>query len=561
MKRIPKQKGNSSFKITPRITHIPDKGIMRDEISCSLPGMKYKGTLRSFSQIIIRGAVWGLLAYFTFRNVKDRLDLKKLKAKNDEALRIIEAKHRIFKISKQDDVVVPSIEDIAQDEIGTKELISWSEYFDMKFPKELLDLPPIITEFCVDCPWGYEPAVIAELTALLAICFSKVKAKYLDSSYHRANLQVVIEGESGSGKGAFKKIYSCLFERIISLDMDKLNSEKPDECIIQTLSSSVTTSRLMDILANNQDVHAIMVESEVRTLIDAMKRSNGFSYDLLRKAYDNDTTGRLNKNKNSLQGPFPVALNIVLTGTPGDLNEFIKPKAVEGGNANRIAWCTIPPAGRDIPQFKMPEGSVLNSFQDRIEEWSAKYSFYSDEDGKDIPANELVIDLEYVNKELLKWLDYQYEKSRKENNKERERVRGRMASMAFHCAIIYHMLFDNPTPNCHKKRDDVVKLTLYMANYFIERYLHKFSAIQNELHEKINASELVSVPRGKSEQEEDQKPTLPKDPKEKGKLLYELHETQQLSYHNLAVMFGVSKDVISGSIRRYRKELDSESKD
>ncbi|MCM1139852.1 MAG: DUF3987 domain-containing protein [Muribaculum sp.] len=538
-----------------------DLGFMHDEISCGVAGIRYKGTTRSLFATLIGGGALGILFYWGYRAIKDHCDLNKKRAENSEKkiiaenLKEPETQNKRYENERKSDGLDEETE-LNIDETPDEELVSWWNNFNDNFQLDNLNLPPIIIEMCVDCPPGFEQAMIAALTTVLALCFSRVEAKYLDGTYHRPNLQTIVEGPSGSGKEKIKRCYEVLFSRRIKRDFDIVGNEKLH--IIQSLPSNISQSRMIDVLAKNQNVHALIFDSEVMGLINAMKGSNGINYDLLRKAFDNGIIGRMNKDKGSPQGCFNVALNLVLTGTPGDIRRFTKEEAIEGGNASRIAWCCIPAAGRELPTFLMPEGTQLERIQDKIDEWTAKYSFDTDVNGKDVAASKFEIDLGYVNDKLQQWLDFQYDKGEAENNEERKNIRARIAAMAFHCAIVYHMLYDNPGPNCHKKREDVVNLTIYMANYFMERYLHKFGKRQNEIHALTTANELVPVSSKSIETRSDVKPTLPDDPTEKSALLYRLNTEEKLSYNKLADMFGESKDAIYSCIRRYRDKLKKE---
>lgn len=95
-------------------------------------------------------------------------------------------------------------------------------------------------------------------------------------------------------------------------------------------------------------------------------------------------------------------------------------------------------------------------------------------------------------KALDDWNDRQYEQSLEENNPARKDVRLRMATIAFHCAIVLHMLFGAPEASEWRKRKQVVDLTLFIANYCTERFLHKFGEELNKLRKINEDAELVS---------------------------------------------------------------------
>ena len=76
----------------------------------------------------------------------------------------------------------------------------------------------------------------------------------------------------------------------------------------------------------------------------------------------------------------------------------------------------------------------------------------------------------------------------------------RMAAIAFHCSIVIHMLYDNPAPANWQKRQKVVDLTLFIADYCIERFLHKFGKAQNLQRRANKEAEYVEDDTPQAEQ-------------------------------------------------------------
>jgi hypothetical protein len=432
----------------------------------------------------------------------------------------------------------------------------WHKYWQINFPILPVNLPPIFCAYLENCPDGCQEAVIATLTTALGAVFSNVQATYLDGKKHRPNLITVVEGPWGSGKGKCKEVYDSLLARRIQRDREKFTC--PDNKIIQALSVNTSSSRLIDIMANNKGVHGIIFEPEIRTMIEAVKKPNGLTYDVIRKAFDNDAIERINKSKNAPQGFFTVALNMVLTGTPGDTNKFIEGQ-LEGGTASRIWWVILPEVENpSAPPFLMPDDEEVEHFRDKIDEWADKYSYHTDEQGNDIPAEPFTIDLDYVNDELRRWLEYQTDLSEEQDNPARRDVCRRIAAMAFQQAIVYHMLYDNPFPKQRKERQEVLALTIYMANYCMERFLHKFGNLQNEQHRQFTAEELVSVPRrnGAAEASTGSSPLTVPEGVDKGKVWAELYEKLQQQkppsgYGTIAQLYGCTKSAVSSAIKRY----------
>ena len=82
------------------------------------------------------------------------------------------------------------------------------------------------------------------LSMLGAMCFSKVRALYSDGIIHAANLQVIVEGNWGTGKAKFEQLFKELFSRIIKRSLDKIecmdDKHNDEVSIIQTTAKEMT---------------------------------------------------------------------------------------------------------------------------------------------------------------------------------------------------------------------------------------------------------------------------------------------------------------------------------
>ena len=344
----------------------------------------------------------------------------------------------------------------------------------------MAQLPDILANVLSRVPAGYEMAMLALLlSAFGALCFSKVRAKYLDGKIHAPNLLLIIEGNWGAGKEKFNQLLHYLFREIINRDKSMISK---DGAIIQYAGIYATSSKFIDIMANNQGVHMFSFSSEVLALIYAMKKANGLTFEHLRKAFDNAEVGRQNKSKKDIQGLFPVFMNAAFTGTPGDVNKFIS-KELEGGSASRFIWATIPDPGRVLESLDLPEDDEIKMMRGQVMEWNEKYC-HKTINGIDVAADEYHINLGYINDALDNWIKVtQYDNGRKDDPA-RKGARGRMACIAFHAAIVLHMLYGEPTDAATKQV--IVDLTLLIADYCMERFLEKFGAQQRALHVASN---------------------------------------------------------------------------
>lgn len=364
---------------------------------------------------------------------------------------------------------------------------TWLESFRLTHP--MPKAPSFIQTILDGCPKGYEDAMLfALLSELGAMCFSKVRAVYLDGVKHSPSLMVIIEATFGAGKGKFETAYNTLFERIIELDQAKLANEG-FPYIIQTMGINTSRSKFYDVTVNNQGVHQFVLESEISAVTEVLKKPNGLSYEHLRKAFENGSVFQNNKAKDAVTGLFPVFLNVVFTGTPEAVEKFIG-KEIEGGTASRFIWGTFPESGRDIATLHLPQSEELEQMRDQIEEWHNRYCYYT-QGNRDIVKEETMVNLDYVNVALKQWLNFQYDRSVQDGNSARKDIRSRAAAIAFHCAIVLHMLWGQPEDEDIAARKSVIDLTLYIADYCVERFIQKFGTLHNIQREANRSAEYV----------------------------------------------------------------------
>lgn len=203
-------------------------------------------------------------------------------------------------------------------------LASWIKGFHSKYPLPDYSAIQFLASILDRCPAGYEDAVLLSLlTECGALCFSKVRALYLDGKEHSPSLQTIVEGKQGSGKGKLLEFHKCLFSRLIESDMRKLNLEDGSDVIIQTAGINISQSKFHEVMANNQGVHIYAIETEINTVEETFKKSNGLSLDYLRKAFYNEPIYLNNKAKGTVHGSFPVFFNYTFTGTPKAIDSLI----------------------------------------------------------------------------------------------------------------------------------------------------------------------------------------------------------------------------------------------
>lgn len=466
-------------------------------------------------------------------------------------------------------------EDVPEDECGEEDdeqpeetaaptRKEWSEWFLDEFGP-MPELPPMLQFVVERSPAGYEVAMtVTLLCAFAALCFSKVRAKYLDGKVHAPNLQVLVEGNWGAGKEKFMTALNALFKRLFDRDKEKFLSTGEGK-IIQWAGISATESKFIDIMSKNGGVHVLMVSSEVLAAVNNMRKQNGLTAEYYRKAFDNGEAYRGNRSKDA-QGLFKVFMNYIMTGTPGDTEKFIS-KELEGGTASRICWIAIPDSGRYLEALVIEDSEELEAIRDQIDLWNKTYCYDHDESsGFDLPAEESIIDLGYVNTALKTWIeDDQWAKANGNIDDPRIGARGRMAAIGHHLAMVIHMLFGCPGPDMLQTRRKVVDLTMYLANYCMERFLHKFGDIQKVQRELNNLAETVDSPTVNQDtqpssfqpDEENYSGSLSKSTVIEMAKYYDLSD--EIGYGTVVKKFGLppgeaSKKMVSRAIRKWKRE-------
>lgn len=348
----------------------------------------------------------------------------------------------------------------------------WIKNFHSIFKMPGYDNIPLLKQVLDGCPEGFKEAMLFHLLTMTgALCFSRVRAKY-NGDLHAPNLMTVVEGKQGSGKSRFDLIYKKLFSRIIEQDRIKTRKDIPGN-IKQTVGINITNSKFIDMLAENGKVHLYVIETELSRLLE-VSRSGRIGFIEFRKAFDNEDIEQFNKSKKSTQGRYPVYLNCTLTGTPTAVSNAFNSKEVNEGSARRFCFTVIPEPGAHSEKIQFPEGEELEIIRDKIDEWRSKYCFHHDPVKGDIPCDEYVVDLDYVAEDLEDWIKAQYQIYLKDKVEKRNEIRFGIAAVAFHCAIVLHMLAGNPDANQRLARKNVKQLILYIADYCMERYLTRF---------------------------------------------------------------------------------------
>ena len=414
--------------------------------------------------------------------------------KTDNKIRLAQAKSDIKNAERRK---LHAMDSAPHGETGVKSsepLKDWISMFQSKYSMPKYANIPILKDILNGCSYGIRDAMFFTLLSSCgAVCFSKTRARFLDGKMHSPSIFVIVEGESGSGKGHINNVYKDVFKNVIELDRKKFSTNVAN-CIIQTAGINVSYSKFVDILAHNQGVHIYAMETEIANVKEIFRKKGSLKMADLRSAFDNDPVYRYNSSKGT-QGSFPIFLNCTFMGTPKAIERFFNEDEVEGGTARRFCFTAIPELYlNESNTIALPCEQALEDIRAQISEWQNNYSFTNDPDNGDIACGEHIVDLTYVNNALRGWLKDQGTQYEKDKHTERQKLGNSIACIAFRCAMVLHMMAGDPGKDQKNKRDTVKKLTIYIANYCMERFIAKLG---NPVNEAMQPSEIPDLCQSK----------------------------------------------------------------
>jgi len=433
----------------------------------------------------------------------------------------------------------------------------WIDNFRKKHQFPNLSNFPILHEILNGTPDGCEDAMLFHLLGMFGgLCFSRVRAESRDGRMHAPNIQVIIVGESGSGKGKFKHVYDDLFHRVIQSDRQKMRVDK--ECIIQTVGLQVSAARFYEVLAHNNGVHMYAMEEELAEIKNIFGKNGKLDYNILCKAFDNGDVSNDNMRKGSVRGSFQVFYNYTFTGTPGAMRDFFPEKEQEGGTARRHIIAPIPELDLFSKRMIIPKGEKLEEIRNQIDAWRKKYCFFTDADGTERPCEEHTIDLSYLKDSLNEWIADQFTLSMMGGAPERNNLCLAFSTIAFHCAIVLHMLAGEPDSRERSKRKAIKEATVYIADYCMERFIYLFG--KSEEKNESASMAMSNIPSENDEENqavntEPQKRRLTEDEILEWYPLWGTTDSdgKVIGYGSIAKKLNVTKDSVHNSFKRYEK--------
>lgn len=195
-------------------------------------------------------------------------------------------------------------------------------------------------------------------------------------------VQMVIYDPAGSGKSFCMQYIEKLFELTKIRDMvagmreaiylrNKKgdDSSKDDPHVSKRIMQAINSQpEFLTKMRDNKGFHMFTFAEEVDTFVKGSRAAGGDKTDMLRIAWDNGEYGQEFKSANTFKGSVRMFYNILLTGTPSQLERCFP--NVENGMITRFSFCPIiNQEFAEMPVFKKLTTKQLEVINAAIQMW------------------------------------------------------------------------------------------------------------------------------------------------------------------------------------------------
>ena len=356
-------------------------------------------------------------------------------------------------------------------------------------------LPPLFKQWWEIAPEDFKTAVTLCQLPILGALGSRLRAKYLDGKMHSPSFQVSLEAPQASGKSFMVRLVETELAQMMEADEAqrekereytekvaemkmlniKINADNKDTIlgtkpkgIVRYVPATMSITKLLMRMEAAQGLHLFSMAPEIDTVKKAYSRGAFSSLsDVLRQSFDNDLYGQDYASENSFSGNVPLYYNTLFSGTPKAMRRFYPD--VEDGLVSRVLFVTLPDQfGKPMPvwgEMGQEQKRIMDIALTRLNEITLQ--------GSDVQP-EYVLNLEYLNKYLDKWIRAQQVEALKQDDRTRDIFCRRSAVVGFRAGMLAHFLYDakRPTPTI---RRNVCKFSEWVANCMLNQHLLRFN--------------------------------------------------------------------------------------
>lgn len=358
------------------------------------------------------------------------------------------------------------------------------------------ELPPIIREVVSNAPTHRKlPAFVACLSPLCALATRIRLRYYYDGSRQSALLlQVIIEAPQSAGKQFAADIERLIMETTLKerdlrqrreeqLYREKRRSRRANDrleeepkttirVIPPTISKTVLVRRADFYERNLGDVLSFwMFAEELAQVTDAGSQSYSNLRTIMRTAYDLGSRFGIDfASDTSYSAIADINICSMFCTTPAALDDYMNPKAIEGGNITRTILCQLgDELGADGAIFKPYSEEQKQCIEQTLQRMM--HDTYAD---NDMLQPEQLLHMEWLDRDVRKWCVEKGREALLAGSTAMDVFRKRASVSSFRIAALCYYLYR--IEHCPEEvaRKHARKLYLFMADYILSSQLKRW---------------------------------------------------------------------------------------
>lgn len=384
-------------------------------------------------------------------------------------------------------------------------------------------LPPVFREYISAAPREFKIPTLFALLPVMGTLATYLQAEYYDGEMHTPSFFTIIYAPAGQGKSFINRFIGLdvnrnaphnllhdvlqrdtvteartnLWLRFSNTKKDNEKGKNRPKTSMRILPAIFSQADFLPVMKDNQGMHMFCFAPEIDTLIKGMYAGGGGDKnDIFRVAWDNGTYGQSYRGINSFRGKVALYLNVLSTGTPAQCAKLFTD--VENGLVTRCSFTDL--GNQEFASFqpwkKLSQKSLkiisdfrrrcdANTYASALDFDITKLHDYDDDEKRfdaEVPwqytfRGRQTIDLDYINKALLKWVDKQRIIAEKNSDLAHDAFRKRSAVRAFRLALLCNACWSNVTK---REREIIKNFALWFADLDLMKSLKRWGREYNE---------------------------------------------------------------------------------
>ena len=374
-------------------------------------------------------------------------------------------------------------------------------------------LPPIFRQYVNSAPEDFKVPTVVALLPILGTLTSHLRATYFDDSEQSTEFISLLFAPPSSGKSFIKRL-SGLLQNL--RDRDEISNareaiwaetqktkgandkgEEQPHVSVRIVKPLISIPELLTKMRDNKGHHMYIEAEELDTFTKGNKGQGGDKSDLWRVTWDNGFYGQYYKSVNTFKGEVQMFMNLLFTSTQDQIDRFFK--NVEDGLVTRFSVCPIENQtfAKFVPWKKIPKADQLQitNILTRLELKNYKLPLTFDksdlQDTSTANLDKLMaeqyefqpfehVDLSYIYKPLLDWLEEERIKSASTLNEARDVFRRRAAVKGFRLALLCHGLYANVAK---REQQIITNFVKWFCTVDLRNSLYQFGERYNEVQQ------------------------------------------------------------------------------